>query len=104
VFELGEELLDRVQIRRVFRQVEESGADGTDRATHSIGLVRAEIVHDDDVAVPQGRDRTFSMQRRKVSPLIGPSMSHGALMRSWRKAATKVMVCQRPCGTMALMR
>jgi hypothetical protein len=25
-------------------------------------------------------------------------------MRSWRKAAMKVMVCQRPCGTLALMR
>jgi hypothetical protein len=30
VFELGEELLDRVQIGRVFRQVEEPGAGGTD--------------------------------------------------------------------------
>ena len=31
-------------------------------------------------------------------------MNHGAVMRSWRKAAMKVMVCQRPCGTLALMR
>src|ERR1700685_2010214 len=29
-------------------------------------------------------------------------MSHGAVMRSWRKAARKVMVCLRPCGTLAL--
>jgi hypothetical protein len=55
VFELGEELLDRVQIGRVFWQVEELGAGGTNGATHGVGLVRAEIVHDDDVAVPQGR-------------------------------------------------
>ena len=59
MFELGEELLDRVQIGRVFRQVEEPGAGGTDGATHGIGLVRAEIVHDDDVAVSQGRDQNL---------------------------------------------
>jgi hypothetical protein len=59
VFELGEELLDRVQIRRVFRQVEEPGADGTNGATHGVGLERTEIVHDDDVAVPQGRDQNL---------------------------------------------
>ena len=59
MFELGEELLDRVQIRRVFRQVEEPGTDGTDGTTHGVGLVRTEIAHDDDVAVPQGRDQNL---------------------------------------------
>src|SRR4051812_22863901 len=29
-------------------------------------------------------------------------MSHGASMRSWRRAARKVMVFQWPCGTLAL--
>jgi hypothetical protein len=60
-FELSEELLDRVQIGRVFRQVEEPGACGTDGSTHGVGFGRAKIVHDGDVAVPQGRDQTFSM-------------------------------------------
>ena len=59
MFELGEELLDRVQIGRVFRQVEESGAGAADGTTHGVGLVRAEIVHDDDVAVPQGWDQNL---------------------------------------------
>jgi hypothetical protein len=66
--------------------------------------VRAEIVHDDDVAVPKGRDQNLFDIEKEASPLIGPSMNHGAVMRSWRKAAMKVMVCQRPCGTLALMR
>src|SRR6202043_1679048 len=35
------------------------GAGGTDSATYGVGLVRAEIVHDDDVAVPQGRDQNL---------------------------------------------
>jgi putative transposase len=39
----------------------EPGAGGTDGAAHGVGLVRAEIVHDDDVAVPQVGTRTFSM-------------------------------------------
>jgi hypothetical protein len=52
MFEPGEELLDRIQIRSVFRQIEEPGAGGTDGAVHSLDLVRIEIVHDHDVAGP----------------------------------------------------
>ena len=43
MLELGEELFDRVEIGRVFRQVEEPGAGGTDGASYSLALVRAEI-------------------------------------------------------------
>ena len=57
MFELGEELLDRVQIGRVFRQVEEPGAGCPNDAAHGIGLVRTEIVHDHDVALSQGRNQ-----------------------------------------------
>ena len=59
MFELGEELLDRVQIGRVFRQVEQPGTDCTNGAAHGIGLVRTEIVHDHDVALPQGRNQNL---------------------------------------------
>jgi len=41
--------------------VEEPGAGGTDAAAHCVGLVRIKIVHDDDVAVPQGRDLAFML-------------------------------------------
>jgi hypothetical protein len=54
--------------------------------------------------VPQGRDQNLLDVEKEGSPLIGPSMNHGAVMRSLRKAAMKVMVCPRPCGTLALMR
>src|SRR5215203_5416377 len=56
VLELREELLDGVQVGRVFGQEEEAGARRPDGAPHGFALVRAEIVHDDDVALPQGRD------------------------------------------------
>lgn len=39
-----------------------------------------------------------SVQRANISPLIAPSMTQGASRRSWRKAATKVRVRQRPNG------
>ena len=50
MFDLGEDLFDRVQVRRVFRQEEEFGAGGADELTHRFGFVTAEIVHDHDVA------------------------------------------------------
>ena len=50
VLDLGEDLLDRVQVRRVFRQEEELGAGGADELAYNFGLVTAEIVHDYDVA------------------------------------------------------
>jgi hypothetical protein len=41
--------------------------------------------------------RACSTWARKLSPLIGPSITHGASIRSWRSAARKVSVLQRPC-------
>lgn len=51
--ELGESVLDRVQVRTVGRQIEELGARGLDRFAHAFDLVRAEIVEHDDVARTQ---------------------------------------------------
>ena len=48
--ELGEHLLDRIKIRRVGRQKEAVGASATDRIAHSLSFVRAEAVHNDNVA------------------------------------------------------
>jgi hypothetical protein len=59
VFELGEELLDRVQIGGVCRQEEKPGACGTDGAAHSVALVRTKIVHDHDVAGLQCRNKNL---------------------------------------------
>ena len=55
MLELGEEHLDRVQVGRVLRQEEEPGAGGADGLPDRGALVRAEVVHDDDVAGPQRR-------------------------------------------------
>src|SRR5258708_9982251 len=50
VLDLGEDLLDRVQVRRVFRQEEELGAGGADELAYGFGFVTSEGVHDYDVA------------------------------------------------------
>jgi hypothetical protein len=50
VLDLGEGLLDRVEVGRVWRQVPEPCASGLDHLPDGGRLVGAEIVHDDDVA------------------------------------------------------
>ena len=64
----------------------------------------AEVVRDDDVAGAEGGTRNCSTQARKLVPLIGPSMTQGATIRSQRNAARKVNVRQRPCGSLAIRR
>lgn len=54
VLELGEHLLDRVQVGRVWRQVEQLGLGGTDGLADSWAFVAGEVVHDDDVARCEG--------------------------------------------------
>ena len=55
VFELGEDLLDRIEIGAVRRQEEEPRADAADCGANRRFLVARQIVHDDDVARRQGR-------------------------------------------------
>src|SRR5271169_2622792 len=54
-FELGEDLLDGVEVGGVFRQEDEAGSDVPDRLPHRSSLVGAEIVEDHDVARLQRR-------------------------------------------------
>lgn len=49
-FELGEDLLDWIEIWTVGRQEEELGAGGTDGAANGFCFMAAKIVDDDDVA------------------------------------------------------
>ena len=53
--EFGEGELDRVEVGRIGRQLEQAGAGCLDGVADAGDLVRGEIVHDDDVARPQRR-------------------------------------------------
>src|SRR2546428_4397241 len=50
MFELGEDLLDWIEIGGIFWQEEEFGAGRADERPHGFALVAAEIVQNDDVA------------------------------------------------------
>ena len=49
VLDLGEGLFDRIEVRRVWREEPEPGAGRLDHVSDGCRLVRAEVVHDDDV-------------------------------------------------------
>ncbi len=53
---------------------------------------------------PMAGTRHCSIYARKVGPFIAPSSTNGAIIPSWRKPATKVIVFQCPCGTDATSR
>ena len=53
VLDLGEGLLDRIEVGRVWRQEPEPGPGGSDHVPDGGRFVRPEIVHDDDVAGPE---------------------------------------------------
>lgn len=52
--ELGEDLLDRVEVRAVGRQEEQLRSDAADEASCGLPPVAAEIVDDHDIAGPDG--------------------------------------------------
>ena len=61
-FELGADLFDRVEVGRVFRQEDEARADASDRPSHGLSLVGAEVVQDHDVTwLEGGREELFDI-------------------------------------------
>ena len=104
VLELGEEHLDRVQVGGVLGQEEEPRAGGADGLADRGALVRAEIVHDDDVAGPERRHQDLLDVEPEALAVDRAVEEPGASTRSQRSAARKVMVFQWPCGTAAFSR
>jgi hypothetical protein len=49
-FQLGECLLDRVQVGAIGRQEEQFGARRADRVPHGLALVTAQVIHHDQIA------------------------------------------------------
>ncbi len=90
MLELGEDLLDGIEVGGVlghftyikvigwgwFYLEQEPGAGLADGLSHGLGLVRAEVVHDDDVAGLEGWDQHVlhidAAAPQKRSPLINP--------------------------------
>ena len=102
--ELGEDLLDWIEVWGVFRQEHEAGPDVPDRSSHGFSFVGAEVVEDHDVARLEGRNEDLLDIGVKALAIDRPSNRQGASMRSLRRAARKVAVFQRPCGTASTRR
>ena len=92
--ELGEHMFDRIEVLTVGRQEEQLGAGCADRSTHRGSFVAAEIVHHHNVASVQARRQELRDVGQELRPLIGPSNTQGAVIRSHRRAAMKVSVFQ----------
>ena len=58
MFELGEDLLDRVEIGAIGREEEQPCAGSPDRGANGLALVAAEIVENDNVAWPFATDES----------------------------------------------
>jgi hypothetical protein len=71
-FELGEDLLDGVEVGGVFRQEHEAGSDIADRLPHRLSFVGAEIVEDHDVARRQRWDEELFDIRVEALAVDGP--------------------------------
>ena len=76
-FEFGEELLDRVQVRRVGRQIQQYRAGLPDGFLHSTDLVAAEIVQDDDVTWLQCWNQHATCIGQKHRAIHRPIGDHG---------------------------
>ena len=53
-FELGEDLLDRIEVGRIFGQEHKTRSCGSNRLSHDLSFVRAEVVQDHDIARFEG--------------------------------------------------
>ena len=59
MFQLGEDLLNRVQIGRIGREEDALGSGGANGVSDCFAFVASEIVERDDVSWPQRRDETL---------------------------------------------
>src|SRR5688572_29198363 len=60
MLDLGECLLDRIEVRRVGRERQEAGATLLDSSTHGWAVMGTEVVGDHDLAFPEGRDEAVA--------------------------------------------
>src|SRR6266536_1105047 len=71
VFELGKDLFDGVQVRRVFWQEEQLITGRANELAHGFAFVAAEIVDDDDVTGLQGGDEDLLDLGPEAVPVDG---------------------------------
>ena len=104
MFEFGEDLLDRVEVGRVFWQENEMRAGFANGRAHDFALVAAEIVHDDDVAGTKRWDENRFDVEEKALAIDGTIDEPGRLdtvMAERRKEGHRIPVTIRRLGFQA---
>src|SRR3954453_19043708 len=96
--------LDRVEVGRVFRQVTKGRVRFLDRCPNARPEMDAAIVHHNNVVTFERGNQALHDISENISPVMAPSTTIGAVISLWRKAATKVMVCHAPSGTLPITR
>src|SRR3954471_9278002 len=72
-FELGEGILNRVEIRAVGREIKQACTRRLDQGSHSRSLVARQVVQDHDITRPQGGDENLlniGLERRAVDRAV----------------------------------
>lgn len=101
VLEFGEDLFDWVEIRTVGRQEEELCSGPADGLSNRLSLVRAEIVHDDDVAGRERGNENLLDIGCEASSVDGAVEHAGRIDAVAAQRRDRVSVFQWPCGTLA---
>lgn len=87
--ELGEGLLDGIEVGREGRQEHQAGAGRSDRMANADAIVRAEIIETDDIAWLQYRNQLFvdlSLEQRAVErPVDQVRRDHGDVTQGRQK-------------------
>ncbi len=78
-FELGEDLLDGVEVGGIWRQEEEPRSGAPDGLANRLSLVATEVVHDDDVAGSEGRDQQLAHIGGEPFPIDRPVEHEGGV-------------------------
>ena len=78
-FELGEDLLDWVEVGAVGWQEEEPCAGISDCPAHGLSLVASEVVHDDDIAGPERRHQHLAYISGEPFPVDRPVEHKGSV-------------------------
>ena len=101
VLELGEELLDGIEVGAVGRQEEEMGALFPDCAARRLAFMRAEIIEDDDVARLEGWSQhllDIGGEERAVDRPVNHAGSIDAIMPQSRDEGERLPVAIRNLG------
>lgn len=85
-FELGEGLLDRIEIGRVGRQVEQVGAGRLYGFTNTGDFVAGQVVHDDDIAGLEAGGKNLLGIGLEGGAVHGPVQHHGGTQAAQAQA------------------